>query len=122
VRVDGLALLLLDADAAVDRGDLQRAGVGQRVELVDDLRGQLAGRGEHERRRAAVAVGVEAVEHRDAEGEGLARARGRLGEHVAAGEHVADDEVLDGERLGHAALGERVDDSLGHAEIGEGLL
>ena len=39
-----------------------------------------------------------------------------------AGEDVGDDELLDGEGLGDAALGERARDGAGHAEIGEGLL
>ena len=91
-----VAGLLLEADAAVDGGDLEGAGVGQRPQLLDDLAGELARRGEHERGRAA-AVGVDAVDHRHAEGERLARARGGLGEHVATGEHVGDDELLDGE-------------------------
>ena len=47
---------------------------------------------------------------------------GRLGEHVVPGEDVGDDELLDGERLGDAALGEGARDCAGHAEIGEGLL
>ena len=45
--------LLDEADAAVDGGDPQRAGVRDRAELVDDLGRELAGRREHERRRAA---------------------------------------------------------------------
>ena len=41
----GLAALAARCRAAVDRGDAQRAGVAHRVELVDDLAGELAGRG-----------------------------------------------------------------------------
>ena len=37
------------------------------------------------------------------------------------GEHVRDHEPLDGKRLGDAAFSERIDQWLGHAEIGEGL-
>jgi hypothetical protein len=61
----------------------------------------------------------DAVDQRDAEGERLAGAGGRLGEHVAAGEHVGDDELLDGERGVRAALFERIGDRTGNAEIGE---
>ena len=43
-----VARLLCDADAAVDGGDLQRAGVGDGSRLLHDLARQLAGRGEHE--------------------------------------------------------------------------
>src|SRR5207248_1646177 len=46
---------------------------------------------------------------------------GRLGEHVAAGEHVGDDELLDGERRGDPAFRQGTAHGGGHAEIGEGL-
>ena len=117
----GVAGLLLEADAAVDGGDGDVAGAGERAQLLDDLARQLAGGGEDERRGAARG-GVDAVDQRDAERERLARPGRRLGEHVAAGEHVGDDELLDGERLVDAALGERAHDGARHAEIGEGLL
>ena len=39
-----------------------------------------------------------------------------------AGENVRDDERLDGEGVGDAALGEHVAHDFGHAEVGEGLL
>jgi hypothetical protein len=68
------------------------------------------------------AVGrLDAVGDRDHEGERLARSGRGLGEHVTAGEHVGDDEVLDGERLLEAALGEGAAHGRRHAEIGEGL-
>ena len=121
VRVARLAGLLLEADAAVDGGHAQVAGARQRAQLLDDLGGQLARGGEHERRRAA-RVGREAVDQRYAEGERLAGAGRRLGEHVAAGEHVGDDELLDREGVVHAALAQGAGDRTGHAEIGEGLL
>ena len=121
VRLGGLAGLALEADAAVDGGDLQRAGVGDVPRLLDDLGRELAGRGEHERRGTQVG-GLDAVDERHAEGERLARPGGRADEDVVAGEDVGDDEALDGERLGDAALGERARNGIGHAEIGEGLL
>ena len=73
------------------------------AQLVDDLQGELAGRGEDQRRRAAV-VGLDALDQRDAEGERLARAGRRLDEHVVAVEDILDDELLDGERRGDSAL------------------
>ncbi len=109
--------LLLEADAAVDGRDLEPLDAGERLGLLDDLRGELARRGEHE--RGGAAARLDALDHRDRERERLARAGGGLGEHVAAGEHVADDEALDGERLVDAALGEGRDDGARHAEIGE---
>ena len=84
--------LLLEADAAVDGRDLEAAGAGERLGLLDDLGGELARRGEHERGGAAVGA-LEALDDRDRERERLARARGGLGEHVAPVEHVADDEA-----------------------------
>ena len=44
-------------------------------------------------------AGLEQVDQRDAEGERLARAGRGLDEQVVAGERVADDHLLDGERL-----------------------
>ncbi len=116
------ARLLLEADAAVDGARRCSARArGERLQLVDDLGGELARRGEHERRRTP-RIGRDPVDHRRAEGERLARAGGRLGEHVATGEHVADDELLDGEGGVDAALRKRTRNRTGYAEIGEGLL
>src|SRR4051794_2930526 len=122
VRAGRLALLLGDADAAVGDRHLERAGVRQRAQLLDDLDRELARRGEHEGRRTGRGVGLEQVHHRDAEGQRLAGSGRRLGEHVAPVQDVGDDEPLDGERLGDAALGQRAAHSGGHAEIGEGLM
>ena len=96
-------------DPAVHGGDGEGAGVAHAVELVDDLAGELAGRGQDQRLRAR-AVGLEPVDHRDAEGERLARSGRGLDQHVVAGEHVADDQALDGEGIADAARFERVDD------------
>ena len=87
-------------------------------QLVDDLAGELAGRGQHEAGELT-AAGLDQVDHRDPEGEGLARAGRRLDEQVVAGERVADDHLLDGEGLGDAALGERVHHRVRDAEIGK---
>ena len=104
-RLRGLDLRA-EADAAVDGGDLGGRGRGDRVELVDDLARQLAGRRQDEGGEAACA-GLDQVDQRDAEGERLARAGRRLDEQVVAGERVADDQLLDGERLGDVAASER---------------
>ena len=53
VRALCVARLLLEADAAVDGGHGEVAGLGDRAQRVDDLAGQLTRRGEHQRRRAA---------------------------------------------------------------------
>jgi hypothetical protein len=110
--------LLHEPGAAVDGGDAQRAGVGQRAQLLHDLQGELAGRGEHERGGAA-GLGGGAIDERHAEGEGLARAGRRLEHHVVAREQVLEHELLDGERRVDVALGERVDDGIRDAELGE---
>ena len=118
VRALRVAGLLLEADAAVDGRHAEVARPRQRPQLVDDLRGELARGGEDERRRP-LRVGRDAVDQRHAEGERLAGAGRRLGEHVAAGEHVGDDELLDGERGVDAAVAHGGGNRTGYAEIGE---
>ena len=49
LRAARLLRLTADRRAAVDRRDPQVARRGERLQLVDDLRGELAGRDEHER-------------------------------------------------------------------------
>src|SRR3954451_20115976 len=109
----------VQADAAVDCRDAQGARGGDGSDLGDDLTGELAG-GREDEREGPAARGGRAVDQRDAEGQRLARAGGGLDEHVAAGEHVGDDEPLHGEGRGDPALAQRADRGLGHAEIGEG--
>ena len=58
----GEARLLDDPGAAVDGRDRERAGVGDVAQVVDDLRGQLARRRQHERRGAHVRA-VQAFDH-----------------------------------------------------------
>ncbi len=93
---------------------------GDRLHLVDDLAGELAGRRQDQRRRAA-AVGLDDVDQRHPEGKGLAGAGRGLDEDVVAVEDVVDDEPLDGEGVLDTACGECAHDGFGHAEIGEGL-
>jgi hypothetical protein len=119
VRAGGVLGLRSQPDAAVDGGDAQRPGLGQRAQLVGDLGGEFPRGREHERGRTA-RLGGDPVDERDPEGEGLARSGGRAHEHVTTGEHVADGEALDRERLGDARAREGVDDGAGHAEIGKG--
>jgi hypothetical protein len=120
VGARGDGRLLGDSHAAVDRRDAKRPGVHDRLQLLCDLRSELAGGRQHERRRAGP-VGVDHIGHRDPEGERLARAGRGLDENVATGEHVADHEALDGEGMREAATRERVGHGFGYAEIGEGL-
>ena len=107
-----------DADPPVDGAYPQRAGAGDRVELLGDLTGELACGREHQRgggRRR----GRGALHHRDPEGERLAGAGRRLDEDIAPLDDVAQDEALDGEGGGDTAALERAHDVLGHAQVGE---
>ena len=96
--------LLLEPDAAVDGGDREGAGGRDVVQLVHDLKRELAGRREAERRRAP-GLGRDQVDERHPEGEGLARAGRRLDEHIVPVEHVGDHQFLYGERRGDPAFG-----------------
>src|SRR5439155_23874995 len=91
----------------------------ERLQLEDDLAGGLAG-GSEDEGAGALAAGLDQVDHGDAEGEGLARPGGGLDEKVAAGERIADDHLLNGERLGDRARVKGFDHGLRSAEIGKG--
>ena len=111
--------LRLVADTAVDGEDGPVPDVGERRQLTLDLRGELAGRREHE---GAGLLGLRApdpVDERDAEGDGLAGAGGGAPADVATREQVGDREGLDREGRGDAAVGEHGDEVGGNAEIGE---
>ena len=114
-----LADLRLVADPAVDGDHATAARLGERQQVALDLGGELAGRREHECARTQPAGAGHALDHRDAERERLARAGRGAARDVAAGEGVGDGRGLDGERLGDAALVERVDEVGGNAEIGK---
>ena len=115
--------LVLHAGAAVD-GERPRVLVPQRQSCASwssHLRGAARGWG-----RASSARGpagrrlLDAGEEREAEGDGLAGAGGRLAADVAAGEGVGEGGGLDRERLGDAELGQAGAQGGGHAEGGEG--
>ena len=93
----GVSRLTTDGGSTVDRSDTQVAGCGKRLQVGDDLGGELARRDEHERARLPAGTG-RPHDHREAEGERLAGARRRCGQDVEAGESVGQDEVLDRER------------------------
>ena len=73
VRARGEPRLLDDPGAAVHGGDRERACVGDRAQVIDDLDCQLARGREHERGRAAASRVLQALDHRHPEGERLAR-------------------------------------------------
>ena len=118
VRRGGVLGLLDQPDATVDRRDAQRAGVCDLAEVVDDLRRELAGRREDECRGTRV-LGADPLDQRDPERERLARARGRLRDHVAPGDRVADHGALNRERRGDAGSGKGADHGARHAEFSE---
>ena len=114
-------VLVLEADAA----DQQRHGElhVRRVllELLGDLRGELAGRGEHQAARHArpgAALG-EVRDHRQHEGAGLAGAGLGDAEHVAAFERVRDRLDLDRGGGDVAGFGHGLQDPRVQREIGE---
>ena len=75
--------LLADRDAAVGGRDPQATCLGDRGGLGRNLRGELAGGYEDQRRRAG-SVGCELLDHRNRERQRLARTGGRLGQDVLA--------------------------------------
>ena len=90
--------LFFHVSAAVDAGHFHfRHKIGQRGELLCDLLGQLPGRGHNDGLRC-LEGGINMLCHRDAKGAGLARARGRFGDDIAACQHDRDGLFLD---LGH---------------------
>ena len=131
-----------DLDTALERFDLRLVGatavdgehadaalLAGALEVAGDLHGELAGRGHGERLGLAgrghrgeglVARGHDAVEHGDAEAEGLAGARLRLADDVVPGQRHGQGHRLDREGAGDVVLGERLDDLGVDREVGEG--
>ena len=121
-RCSALHLAAL-AHAAVDGHGREAGGLGERHERVVHLRGELAGREQHEGARAAAAgataLGREARDERERERDGLAAAGTAAAEDVATREGVGQRRGLDRERRGDALRGEDVDEVLRDAEDGE---
>ena len=106
--VDGL-----HADAAL------RAGGG---EVAGDLHAELTGGDDDQRLRDAVAAlgrRDDALQHRDAEAEGLAGAGAGLADEVVPGQRERERQLLDGERAGDPGVGQRGDDVGVHVEVAE---
>ena len=110
-----------DPHPAVDRCHLEVTDVCDRAELLGDLARELTRRDEDQRHRAA-AVRRDPLHDRRGEGERLARAGSRTGEHVAPGHRVGKDERLDREGLLDPSHRERPDDRSRDAEVGESWL
>ena len=95
--------------AAGDQDERQPGGSGERSQHVADLLSQLAGRGEDDRPRAAARGAGEGGEERQAEGQGLARARPGPAEHVPARQRIGDRGRLDREGCRDPRFAELVD-------------
>jgi hypothetical protein len=93
-------------------------GVG--AHRLRDLDAELSRRREDERLRLLV-LRVDVVEHRQAEGGGLARAGLRLADDIVSADQRGDGTRLDRGRLRVAELVERVDEPLGETELAEAL-
>ena len=105
--------------SAVDGDDRGRPVLGQHVDVFVDLNRKFAGGDDDQRLHAGLGMEPEALHHRDAESEGLAGSGLRLADDVLAGKAQRNGLFLDRKRIHDAALGERIDDVLIHAEIGE---
>ena len=119
---EGVHLRVL-ADAAEDDGAAQAGGLLQRLQRVGDLRGELAGGGEHERARptgCAALRGLQQARHQgQQEGVGLARAGAAPAQHVAPGQGVRQGRGLDGGGIGDPQRREGGGEGGGHAEACE---
>ena len=79
-------LLRTHADAAEDRRRGHRRVNGKVRQVLEDLRRQLARRRQDQRARGPARSADELIENRQQEGDGLAAACHRAGEHTAAGD------------------------------------
>ena len=105
--------------AAVDSRDLGRAvGCGEH-QVFSHLHAQLAGRYDDECLHAGLGVDAEALQHGEAEAEGLSRAGLGLTDDVLLGQTHGDGLLLNGERLEDALGGERVNHVLVDIEFCE---
>ena len=111
------AHLVAVAEAAEDRDDPLAVGAEQVAQDVVHLRGQLPGRHEDQRPRAAWARLYGVGGQGDPEGQRLARPGGRLATDVTARQRGRDRRCLDGERLGDPEAGEAFADRRGDAKV-----
>ena len=76
--------------------------------------------GSENERLGLLGLRIEELEHRQAEGGGLAGAGLRLADDVVPGEQLGDRLLLDRRRVGVAELVEGVEDLLGQPELAKG--
>ena len=118
----GVLDLLVEADAAVDGGDVQAAGGGQRARLLDDLARRAHASGRARARRACAPSGSSTSTIGAAKAIVLPEPVGDLARTSTPSRtsSMTSDWMAKGD--GDAALGERAHDRLRQAELGEGLL
>ena len=120
-----LLALLVVIDAAVDQRAAQAGVAANRLGVLVDLDGQLAGRCNDQCSRIAVLAlghggrGEQAIHHRDQEGAGLAGAGLGLAGDVAPGERQRQRHFLDRRAAGEAALVEALLQQRMKIEVGE---
>ena len=95
-------LLRTHADAAEHRSARQRRVHRKLLQVLLDLRGQLAGGGQHEGARGAARLSHQPVQDWQQERGGLAASRHRTGEEVPALERRRDGLLLNGRRAREA--------------------
>ncbi len=106
--------------APVDGEDRTTTRLRQRLQLGDDLVGQLSGRRQDQTAGAAGLAPPETGERGKSEGEGLARPGGRSTGYVPTGQDVRDRDRLDREGIGDVATRQGRSQRLGQAEVGKG--
>ncbi len=111
------AHLLAVASATEDRHDALAVCPEQVAQDLVHLRGQLAGRHEHERLGAPRERALGVHDERNAEGQRLAGPRRCLATDVPPGERSRDGGGLDGQRLGDPLAGEYVGARRGDAKV-----
>ena len=115
--------LAIDRHAAEHGFDAQLQEAAIVAKALRDLRGQFAGRRQHQHAAAAHWRGLgmtrKIVEAGQREGRGLAGAGLRDAAQVAAFQQNRDRLLLDRRRIGVFLGGERLQDRLGQAQIGE---
>ncbi len=112
-------LLRAHAHAPEDGGAGKRGVEGERVQVLVDLRGQLAGGSEDEGPGGPARLVREALQDGQDEGRGLAAARHGAREQVVAGEGGRHGLLLDGRRAREAELVDAAQQVVVEAEAGK---
>ena len=115
--------LLLEVLTAGDQASLDEGVLGEALDLLEDLLGQLAGRQQDQRTHvgALLRVGIaeQAVEQRQQEGRGLAAAGLRRHPQVAPLQRRRNGRLLHRRRLGEVQLGDGLEQAFMQGELGE---